>query len=72
MAIMASAVAGCRANLTLADTPAGTSLYRYFEINVERPSVPHVKAWYRRLQERSAYREHIMVPFGELYRRLDY
>ena len=38
----------------------------------ERPSVPNVEAWYRRLQERPAYREHIMVPFGELYGRLDY
>jgi glutathione S-transferase len=48
-------------------------VYRYFEIDVERPSVPHVEAWYRRLQERSAAdREHIMVPFGELYGRLDY
>jgi len=62
----------CGDNLTLADIPAGISLYRYFEIDVKRPSVPHVEAWYRRLQERSAYREHIMVPFSELYGRLDY
>ena len=62
----------CGDNLTLADIPAGTSLYRYFEIDVERPSVPHVEAWYRRLQKRAAYREHIMVPFDELYGRLDY
>ena len=61
----------CGDNLTLADIPAGTSLYRYFEIDVERPSVPHVEAWYRRLAERSAYREHVMVPFTELYGRLD-
>jgi glutathione S-transferase len=62
----------CGDSLTLADIPAGTSLYRYFGIHIERPSVPNVKAWYRRLQERPAYREHIMVPFGELYGRLDY
>ena len=49
--------------------PAGGS---YFEIDVKRPSVPHVEAWYRRLQKRAAYREHIMVPFDELYGRLDY
>ena len=49
--------------------PAGGS---YFEIDVKRPSVPHVEAWYRRLQKRAAYREHIMVPFYELYGRLDY
>jgi glutathione S-transferase len=33
---------------------------------------PNVEAWYQRLQERPAYREHIMVPFSELYGRLDY
>jgi glutathione S-transferase len=57
---------------TLADIPAGTSLYRYFELEIERPSVPNVVAWYRRLQEHRAYREHVMVPFGELYGRLDH
>jgi glutathione S-transferase len=62
----------CGDDLTLADIPAGTLLYRYFEIDIERPSVPNVEAWYRRLQERPAYREHVMVPFGELYGRLEY
>lgn len=62
----------CGNRLTLADIPAATSLYRYFEIEIERPSVPNVEAWYRRLQERPAYRAHVMVPFGELYGRLDY
>jgi glutathione S-transferase len=62
----------CGETLTLADIPAGTSLYRYFELEIERPSVPNVEAWYRRLQGRPAYREHVMVPFGELRGRLDY
>jgi len=62
----------CGNTLTLADIPAGTSLYRYFELEIERPSVPNVEAWYRRLQERPAYREHVMVPFDELRGRLDY
>jgi glutathione S-transferase len=62
----------CGDTLTLADIPAGTSLYRYFELEIERPSLRNVEAWYRRLQERRAYREHVMVPFGELRGRLDY
>jgi glutathione S-transferase len=62
----------CGDRLTLADIPAGTSLYRYFGLDIERPSVPNVEAWYHRLQKRATYREHIMVPFGELYSRLDY
>ncbi len=58
--------------LTLADIPAGTALYRYFELDIERPDVPNVTAWYRRLQQRPAFRRHVMMPFGELYGRLDY
>jgi glutathione S-transferase len=52
--------------LSLADIPAGTSLYRYFELDIERPAVPNIEAWYRRLQQRPAYRQHVMIPFGEL------
>lgn len=56
--------------LSLADIPAGTNLYRYFDIDIPRPPVPNVARWYRLLAERPAYREHVMVPFGELYGRL--
>jgi glutathione S-transferase len=62
----------CGEMLSLADVPAGTSLYRYFELEIERPSVPNVEAWYKRLQERPAYRKNVMVPFAELQGRLDY
>jgi glutathione S-transferase len=58
--------------LSLADIPAGTSLYRYFELDIPRPALPNVAAWYRRLQQRPAYREHVMIPSAELQGRLDY
>jgi glutathione S-transferase len=58
--------------LSLADIPVGTTLYRYFELDIERPQVPNVEAWYGRLQQRPAYRQHVMIPFGELKGRLDY
>ena len=58
--------------LSLADITAGTSLYRYFELEIERPKLPQVERWYRTLQQREAYRTHIMIPFGELLGRLDY
>jgi len=57
--------------LSLADIPIGTNLYRYFNLEIERPTVPNVEAWYRRLQDSSAYRTHVMVPFGELRGRMD-
>lgn len=56
----------------LADIPAGTCLYRYFELEIERPDVPHVEAWYRRLQTRPAYQQHVMIPFPEMRGRLAY
>jgi glutathione S-transferase len=52
--------------LTLADITAGTSLYRYFELEIERPPLPRVERWYRTLREREPFRTHIMIPFGEL------
>ena len=52
--------------LSLADIPIGTHLYRYFNLEIERPSLPNVDALYRRLQDRAAYFTHVMVPFGEL------
>jgi len=59
------------ARFSLADIPAGTSLYRYFELDIECPNVPNVTAWYQRLRERPAYRQHVMIPFAELRGRLE-
>jgi glutathione S-transferase len=56
--------------LSLADITAGTSLYRYFELEIERPALPQVERWYRTLQQRRAYREHVMLPFEEQRGRL--
>ena len=56
--------------LTLADIPAGTALFRYFNIDIRRPSLPNVERWYRSLEARAAYRTHVMIPFAELYGRL--
>jgi glutathione S-transferase len=58
--------------LSLADIPIATSLYRYFELDIERPAVPNVCAWYERLQRRPAYRARVMLPFDELRGRLAY
>jgi glutathione S-transferase len=58
--------------LTLADIPAGTVLYRYFGLDIDRPAVPNVDAWFHRLQAKPAYRAHVMIPFEELRGRLAY
>jgi glutathione S-transferase len=56
----------------LADIAIGTPLYRYFELEIERPPLPQVERWYRMLQQRPAFREHVMIPCEELRERLDY
>lgn len=56
--------------LSLADIAIGAHLYRYFELEIDRPALPRLQAWYARLGDRSAYREHVMVPFAELEGRL--
>ncbi len=55
---------------TMGDIPLGTGFYRYFEMGLPTPEVPNVRAWYLRLCERRAYREHVMISFEELRGRL--
>ncbi len=54
----------CGAAFTMGDIPLGCVAYRYFHLDVARPALPHVEAWYRRLCERPAYAAHVMRPFG--------
>ncbi len=55
--------------LSLADIPIASQLYRYFELDIQRPNLPRIEAWYARLQRRAAYRENVMVSFEELRAR---
>lgn len=48
--------------LTMGDIPAGCLAWRWFQLPIERPELPHVKAWYERLTEREGYEKHIMHP----------
>lgn len=57
---------------TMGDIPAATTLFRYFEMDIPRKPLPNVEAWYARLQQRPAFRTHIMFPFDDLYARLDF
>ena len=51
---------------SMADIPVGATLYRYYAMDIERPALAHLQAWYDRLRERPAYRTHVMVSFEEL------
>lgn len=50
--------------LTIGDIPLGAVFYRYFMLDIERPAVPNLEAWYARLCQRPSYRKHVMIPFG--------
>jgi glutathione S-transferase len=56
----------CGDDLTLADVQFGHLLYRYFDLDIERPERAGLRAYYDRLVTRPAYREHVMVPYDEL------
>ncbi len=51
-------------SLTMADIPLGAMIYKFFNLDIERPSLPNIEAWYARLCERPAYRTHAMIAFG--------
>jgi glutathione S-transferase len=46
---------------TLADIPWGVHAHRWFNMTFDRPDLPAVRAWYDRLCERPAYREHVVA-----------
>lgn len=62
----------CGETLTMADIVAGSTLYRYFEMQIERPQLGNVERFYETLEKRVAYRQAVMVPFDDLRGRLAY
>lgn len=59
-------------HMTMADIPTGSTLYRYFNMPIQRPELPNLERWYGHLCERDAYREWVMVSFEELWGRLSF
>jgi glutathione S-transferase len=47
---------------TMADVPLGPWAHRWFALVEQRPSMPHLEAWYQRLGQRPAFRTHCMIP----------
>ncbi len=52
--------------LTIADIAVGTLMYRYTNLVIPHPRMPHVDAWYKRLQARPAYQANVMVDFQSM------
>lgn len=53
-------------HLCFADIMLGHVLYRYYTLEFERGAHPNLDAYYKRLQQRPAYRAHAMVSYESL------
>ena len=51
-------------SLTMGDIPIGAMTYRYMTMDIERPELRNVNAWYERLCSRPAYQQHVMIWYG--------
>ena len=53
-------------NFTLADLMLGYCLYRYYDINVVRADLPHLRRYYNLLATRPAFQQHVISSYDEL------
>jgi len=51
-------------NFGVADVPMGVYAHTYFTLDMPRPDLPHLRAWYDRLCEKPAYAELVMIPLS--------
>ena len=47
---------------TLADIALGVHVHRWFFFSMDKPNLPHLRAWYDSLLQRPAYRDHCAGP----------
>ena len=47
---------------TIGDIPLGCAAYRWHNLDIERPDLPHLKAWYEKLASRLAFQQNVMLP----------
>jgi glutathione S-transferase len=48
-------------HFTMGDIPVGCFVYRWYALDIARPELKNVRAWYERLGTRPAYANHVMV-----------
>lgn len=51
------------ADLTMGDVALGPTIYRWLNMQIERPRLPNLESWHERLCARPAYQADVMVPF---------
>ena len=50
--------------LSMGDIPVGAVCWRYLQLPIARPELPHIQAYFARLKTRPAYRTHVMLPLS--------
>ncbi|MDQ3386244.1 MAG: glutathione S-transferase [Actinomycetota bacterium] len=50
-------------SFTMGDVSLGSTVYRWLNIDIERPNLPALEAWHERLTTRPAYQKTVMVPY---------
>ena len=51
-------------SLTMGDVALGSLVYRLFELDIEKPALPALRAWHERLADRPAYQKTVVVSFA--------
>jgi len=54
------------ADFTLADIQFGHVLYRYFDIDLDRQDLPHIRRYYDDLAKRPTFQRYVMASYAEL------
>ncbi|MGM3174215.1 glutathione S-transferase family protein [Dickeya lacustris] len=52
------------ATFGLGDIPLGCLAYGWFNLPIQRQSMPHLARWYQQLTEREAFRQTVMLPLS--------
>lgn len=52
----------CGNRLSMADIPLGTAVWRWYNMDTERPALANVEAWHDRLQQRAGFQKYVMQP----------
>jgi glutathione S-transferase len=49
-------------HLTMGDIPVGCFVHRWYALDIERPKLRNLEAWYGRLKDRPGFARHVMAP----------
>ncbi len=52
------------ASFTMGDIPIGAFVYRWSALEIKRPAMKNIEAYYKRLQERPAFKKFVMLPLS--------